>query len=309
MLTPPIVRELVAHFRSADTKVSGIAGLSAQGSRLTADVQGLWWVVPLAAGAAGPSYGIRLHPGPGHGAVVRYSAGHAVTVAADVSGLVPAMLLIERLLVAPKFRTRVQGAWASVGPWLADATRLCGGDPDVLDRALHVADDLSSTAPATPEEDARRRVLLGQILGDERVASSPAGDPIWGRAQTADPIVLLGGNHGLDGTHVHGGLFPSQAAARESLVHAARCALAPSTDTRLASMIRSIAEHGRPDADALLEAALGVGPVRAWDALATASFWVNAATGHTSVDFAKAGADIARAAGADAILALRAAVD
>lgn len=311
----PDVRALVAlPFETEWKKVTGFGRLPRPVAQRQFDSSGLWWAVPFALGASGCHYAFRLAPGAGHGAVLRCLNGHAVTVASTPDRAVFAMLALERLLVGDKFRNRVQEAWSQVRPLLREAVSITGGNPDALDDILHLADHLPKWVyPTASEDEEQRRTMLWRMTNDS--AKSGSTKLVWSRANDsrlaptdADASLrLLQGNHGLDATHSGGGLMPDSKSARAFLVACARrvrdVGLQP--DPSWARVINALAEHEQPEATDFIAPSIGVGPERAWDSLAAASFWFNAVTRRVPDEHTVVAEEIAEAAGALHILEAR----
>ena len=275
------------------------------------DETGLWWAVPFAY-ASGCHYAFRLSPGAGHGAVLRCLNGHAVTVASTPDRAIFAILACERLLVGEKSRARLIDDWMQVRSMLRDAVTITGGSADALDNVLHSADGLPKWVyPTATEEEEKRRRVLWRITGDESADS----DAAWSRSRdsrsapddTEASLRLLQGNHGLDSTRSGGGLMPDPKGARQFLVACARRvrAAALAVDPAWTLVIDALATREKPEPTDFVPTSVGVGPERAWDGLAAASFWVNAAGGLVPSEHAAVAEKIADAAGAAHVLDAR----
>lgn len=296
----------------ATEKILGFRGLEQPAIvRQQFDRHGLWWAVPFAK-TVGCDFAFRLAPGPGHGAVLLCLLGHAVTIASTPDRAIFAMLAVETLLVGPKGRARLQAAWPEVREKLRAAVALTGGDPDALDGVLHLADPLpKSVAPAPLADEEQRRATLWQITREPDTSTNDT----WRRSldsrlapeDAAACLRILQGNHGLDGTRFSAGLFPNGRFARELLVACARrvraAGLVP--DPAWAAVVEAIAEREQPEATDFVSATVGVGPVRAWDGLAAASFWYDAISRRIPDGLTSAAEETARAAGAEHVLAAR----
>lgn len=286
MIDLPDVRALVALPFDPQSDFTGITKLALpQHAQRRFDTAGLFWAAPFATGETGTDYAFRLTPGPGHGAVLRCSGGHAVTIASSPDRAIFAILACERLLRGDKSRARLLAGWSRTSKarkLLRDAVTITGGDPDLLDDVLHMADDLPTWKPdASAAEVKQRHAMLRTITNEPSVASAA-----WSRAEDsrAAPknapacLRLLQGNHGLDGSHFSGGLVPAKDEARDLLVACAKAvrkaALKPSR--QWADVIASIAANGAPLADDLIAPVAGAPSQESWEALAMATFWFNA---------------------------------
>lgn len=286
MIDLPDVRELVALPFDAQSEVTGITNLGIpKHAQRRFDTDGLFWAAPFASGMSGTDYAFRLTPGPGHGAVLRCVAGHAVTIASSPDRAIFAILACERLLRGDNSRAALHGGWSKtskVRKVLRDAVTITGGDPDQLDDAIHMADELPkwrSDAPAAEFE--RRRAMLRKITYETSRTSEA-----WARAEAsrAAPgvasasLLLLQGNHGLDGSHLGAGLVPANDEVIPLLVACAKrvrkARLAP--DPKWADVIASLAGKGKPVSEDFIKPIGGKATQESWEALAMATFWFHA---------------------------------
>jgi hypothetical protein len=292
------------------SEVTGIRAIDPSISQGMSDRNGLWWVVPFAEGESGTTYGFRLSLDECHGAVVRCLYGHAVTIASRPDQAFVAVLAMERMLGGENFRKLVHRNLSKVRGLLGDAVSITGGDPALLDAALHAADGLPDwISPASAADDQRSRKVLWKMTGDD------GGGPTWARSNDSrlapqDPeacLRLLEGNHGIDGTHSLGGFMPDSEAARVLLVDAARNVQNKrlSASPPWKAVIDAIATNGEPTPDDFI-LAVGLEPSsRSWDALAMASFWFFAIGNEVPEEQIAMAQRIARELGANHILAAR----
>lgn len=295
----------------------GVRAVADAGTRLVLDSDGLFWVAPFARGDSGSTYGWRLSLGEGHGAVVRTGSGHAVTVAARSSDALFAVIALERLLIGPKARAKLTSGWAAALPALRDAVQATGGDPDRLDRILHIADALAPwRADVPPEAELERRAMLATLLDDPTfpIVGNEATSLAWQRSadsrRSPDDLGaatrLLAGNHGLDGPRTWAGLDADASGNANALFAAAQAAapagLPPAPWGALASTL-SAAEA--PDPEAFLEPILKHDPVVAWEALAAATFWWRRRAPRVPEELAEAAEGIADHVGRTDVLAAR----
>jgi hypothetical protein len=316
MIELPDVKALIQLPFDSRAESTGIRNLyEPQIQRTEFDSLGLWWTVPFATGESGYHYAFRLAPALGHGAVVRCISGHTVTIASTPDRAILAVLAVERLLRGPKSRAILQAGWSQARGLLREAVTITGGDPDRLDEVLHLADELPKwRSPVPVEEEESRRAMLWRIT-DDTAASSGLEPSIWDRSKESrlapeDPAAclrLLEGNHGLDGTRTGGGLAPNTNDARSLLVACARrvheAKLEP--DEAWVKVINSIAKREQPKPADFIPASVGVGPLRAWDALAAASFWYMAVEELVPKEQAEVAEQIAEEAGAKHVLQAR----
>src|SRR4051812_22535592 len=175
MLELPDVRRLASLPFDAQTEIVGIRNLRIpKQAQRRFDDAGLFWAAPFASGT-GVDYAFRLTPGPGHGAVLRCTGGHAVTIASSPDRAIFAMLACERLLRGDKARAMVHDVWSKTSKarkLLRDAITITGGDPEKLDEVVHAADGLpKSRENPSAEEIAQRRAALRKITGEPSEAS------------------------------------------------------------------------------------------------------------------------------------------
>jgi hypothetical protein len=283
MIDLPDVRALVALPFDAQSEATGITNLGMpKNAQRRFDIEGLFWAAPFATGTSGSDYAFRLTPGPGHGAVLRCMNGHAVTIASSPDRAIFAILACERLLRGASSRERLHGGWSKtskVRKLLRDAVTITGGDPDKLDDAIHLADDLpKSRSDAPPAELEQRRAMLRKITYETSKTSDA-----WARSQASRKapddvdasLLLLQGNHGLDGTHFGAGLVPGNEHAISLLVECAKAVKKSKVkpDPKWAAVIKSIADKGQPVPDDFIKP-IGPKPTQeSWEALAMATFW------------------------------------
>jgi hypothetical protein len=308
----PDLRRLITLPFDRHANVTGIYNVTYPAARIMFDDSGLWWAVPFARGESGSTYAFRLAPGVGHGAVLRCSNGHAVTIASSPDRAIAAALALECLLVGATFRARLQQASSHARDLLREAVSVTHGNPDTLERSLHMADLLPNwISPAPLEQEETRRETLWRITDEDMGLETTRA--IWGRSldsrlapADADACArLLQGNHGLDGTHRSGGLMPRSEAARELLVACARRLTTPRPDPAWQSVIDALAHREQP-APADFISAIGPTPNgRAWDALAATSFWYMALTERVPSEHVDMAEDIAGESGAAHVIAAR----
>ncbi|MCA9857401.1 MAG: hypothetical protein H6709_02010 [Kofleriaceae bacterium] len=287
MIELPDLRALVALPFDAQSDVLGISNLGRpKNAQRRFDTTGLFWAAPFATGASGTDYAFRLSPGPGHGAVLRCIAGHAVTIASSPDRAFFAIIACERLLRGERSRAMVHEGWSKTSKartLLREAVTLTGGDPDRLDDAIHLADELPKASKnASSKEIAQRRATLRTIAAEPAKLGEAWARSEASRAAPADTkacLRLVQGNHGLDGTHLSGGLMPGNEHARELLVACAKAVkksrLHP--DPTWKAVVASITRDGHPESEDFIEA-IGGSPFTpdSWDALAAVTFWLHA---------------------------------
>lgn len=310
MTSLPDVRALAALPFDRTASITGLH--NAQASRAFLDMDGMWWTVPFVRGESGCTYAFRLSPGEGHGAVLRCLNGHAVTIGSSPGQAVLAVLALERLLLGDSFRAKLVDHWSEVRDLLRDAITLAGGDPEALERTLHVADHLPNwVSPAPADQEERRRSMLLQIIGENPEANAAAWQR-WKDSRLAPgdapaSLRLLQGNHGLDGTHRSAGLTPEVGATRDLLVRAAKrvvdAKLEPAPGWNM--VIRAISERAEPTPDDFI-AAVGSEPsAEAWEAWAATSFWFKAVGGTVPTEHVEVVEEIAETLGTTDILDAR----
>ncbi|MCC6994056.1 MAG: hypothetical protein IT370_05445, partial [Deltaproteobacteria bacterium] len=148
---PFALRGLAALPLDAHAEATGITNLAfPRNAQKSFDTDGMFWAAPFATGTSGTDYAFRLTPGPGHGAVLRCVSGHAVTIASSPERAIFAVLACERLLRGGDSRTALHDGWSKARQVMRDAVSITGGDPDRVDAAIHLADQLPRWKNAAP---------------------------------------------------------------------------------------------------------------------------------------------------------------